>query len=230
MQLITVAMFIFFIFKPNADFRGAGNYYQLYTSYHQALDSYNNKEIKKARDIFEFVINSDDKNFYWESYCYLAKIYLSNGEKDSALSILKKGIKKGAVNWNAKNEYRRFIQAINDNHPFELKDCYSFNKEENDLIVDDFPDVRAKPLIGFRKYREKLKSFLKIFGKDKNVHLEVSIDSKGRVARIKILSFELNAEKRKKLKKFYDYVFSAGWKPTQRRGKNIAFVYLLGLK
>lgn len=218
----TKILFLLLLFNVTEGLPNGKEYIDMHILMNKAKELYDHGMYIKSHNKLEKLIEIDNKNYYWESYLLLAKIYNYLGNADSAKNILLSGIKKGSIVLNSKIEYLNLLHKLDS----------SLVVENNGSIMSDihiFPDQRSYPKNGWEYFKTEILKFTK---KQKNIeklYISLIVDKTGRLARIDIKDQKTFNNIILPIE-FYYKIFMILWKPAKYGVKNIDSNFAFSLK
>lgn len=213
--LILGLIFAILVFTSNKS--KSKDYYKLQDTYDKARDEFYKENYSEAKNLFKEIIKIDEFNIFWESYYYLSRIYLMSSEKDSAISILNKGIKIESANWDAVNFYKISIYAINKDIRIDINNINSYHylyEKVGKIENHPFPTKNPKPVNGFSKFEKDIIDIISQKCDIKSVpriYLRLTIDREGYVGRIEINKPQFTTDLVDRINK---YIFNSRWHPA----------------
>jgi tetratricopeptide (TPR) repeat protein len=194
-------------------------YYDLQIAYNNAMVEYHKGNYSMAKKSFIEIIKNDKLNIFWEGYCYLSQIYLYSSQKDSAVDILRKGLYKKAVDWNALNFYNMFLYSINNCRKFNIDSTSSYIDLYNNNAIsmsDTHPQPTKKPIpvIGLDRFENKIIDIAMqqpTLNEISKIWLLLTITEHGDVGRVDIKPSKIDY---KILKQIYQFIFDTKWHPA----------------
>ena len=223
---IFVALISILMFSYSGD--NSMEYYIVQDQFNKAVIEYTKENDEIAKDIFKGIISNDISNCYWESYVYLANIYIRLGFPDSAKYVIEQGLlNKDYCDLNAEKMLNVTKEAIKHDRYVELDSIETYE----DLIEKMYPislhiqcDKQPEPIDGYEKFKQDIIESLSKYSHNQNskdrIYVTLAVNKIGDICRVEINSagsITFNSDKLRK------DVYKTKWKPAMLNNKPICW-------
>ena len=209
-------------------------YYNIQVKFNHAVSEYDNSKYKIASKLFKEIIAADTTNFYWESNIYLSNIYQESGFPDSAKIVIERSLQKKYNNLNAEKMLATTQKALELNRRIDIHSYETYEDIITELYpisLHIFPDKIPEPIDGIENFCSQLidcipDSIIKQI-KDDRIYLNLAVDNKGVVGRVKIGNNNISDQTAKKL---LIVSYDSKWKPAIFKNKPIGWTIVVPIE